>query len=145
MISADFAWDVLKIVGAAAVGSFGTMWRLNHEQLDKRLEEAIDIVESMAGLATEYWLLPGSDPEAIKLGALIVGKSRRLGLLISKVLKPYKAFRWVDHGPLVKFRQAATGGAFQVLARRSDKHRAQDTQTAASDLITALRLARKWW
>jgi len=141
----EIIYDILTFVGGAASGAVGTLWKLNLEHLDERIDEAVEQVEEMAKLAAEYWVLPGNHPDAAKLSVLIVGKSRRIGLLISKILKRYRAFRWPNNRPLLLFRQAATGGPFQVLARQPDRHRAQDAQEAASDLITALREARKWW
>ncbi len=135
----------------AMVGSLLGLWagyRLkSHEfratEITARVDDMIGEIGTIENISVEYWSRACGTEES-RTEALLVGRVHRLNEFIAFCAIDSYSFKNADvkHG-FLEFKKAVTGGRFQEVGRPADPQRIRAVVRAATQLLIALRRARR--
>lgn len=134
---------VPAIISALLSGIWVSRWKAGMDHADKRIDDLCTEITKIADLASDYWMLPATDPKNKVLEARITSGLYRIAGLRATLINQVAGLnekQMVDlESNLVR---AATGGDFGVHNRNPSTEQACGSQHAASALVLAIRRAR---
>lgn len=140
--------DVAKLVLAALFAGAATItitWLKSLWDEERALSDQFsDAVRDAAGLAAEYWLKAGDDPDLALLEAKLIGAQSYLNhfRLIATDYFDVGDRTWLL-GSMVDLYDLMTSGDFKVKGRAAAPHRADDCQRIAAEIAIYVRSSRK--
>jgi hypothetical protein len=130
---------MLQAIFVAVLAASFTLWvtwlKSHREEMRKNAEYFLTIVVEAADLASEYWLLPGSDPKCALHAVRLVGFQQRLSRLRITVSSSFsEGDRELLTNELQEFFDACTGGNHGDPDRLANVDRARSAQSVAAIL-----------
>ena len=132
---------VIGVVSPSIVG----VWLYHKGQRDNAVEALIRCVDIMAEKGIEYWNTPEADPRIRLLSSQIKHISARIGLDLLELTRTYHSFRFCKKNLylLTAFRKSITDGDFEVATRVIDANRGTAIEQRRTDIVCAIRRAKK--